>query len=80
MAQLKKVKATYKNGVIEPLVKLNLFDGQELELEIKVLPYATSKLSREEKRELIQEMRGSMKGTWGNTAEDVDAFITAERN
>ena len=50
MAQPKKIRATYKNGVIEPLDKLSLPEGQELELEFKVLPSATSELSKEEKK------------------------------
>ena len=79
MAQPKKIKATYKNGVIEPLDKLNLPEGQELELELKVLPVATSEHSKEEKKDLIQKMRGSMKGTWGSNVEEIDAYLTSER-
>ncbi|MDE0316098.1 MAG: antitoxin family protein [Candidatus Poribacteria bacterium] len=79
MAQPKKIKATYKNGVIEPLDKLNLPEGQELELEFKVLPSATTELSKEERKDLIQKMRGSMKGTWGSSVDEVDAYLTSER-
>lgn len=79
MAQPKKIRATYKNGVIEPLDKLNLPEGQELELEFKVLLSATTELSKEEKRDLIQKIRGSMKGTWGSTAEEVDNYFKSER-
>ena len=50
MAQPNKIRATYKNGVIELLDKLNLPDGQELELEVKVLQSATTVMSKEEKR------------------------------
>ncbi|MCE2402236.1 antitoxin family protein [Candidatus Poribacteria bacterium] len=57
MAQPKKIRATYKNGVIEPLDKLNLPEGQELELEFKVLPSATSELSKEEKRADSENVR-----------------------
>ncbi len=74
-----KVRATYKNGVIEPLGKINLSEGQALEVEIKTLPSVTSELSRDQKRELIQKTRGSMKGTWGSTLEEIDAYITSER-
>ena len=46
----KKIKATYRNGVIEPLNKINLPEGQELEIEL-ILPLKTPhKLSREEKK------------------------------
>lgn len=79
MTQPKKIRATYKNGVIEPLDKLNLPEGQELELEFKVLPSATTELSKEQKKDLIRKMRGSMKGTWGSTVEEVDAYLTSER-
>ena len=57
----KKIKATYKNGVIKPLDKINLPEGQALEIQIKTLPSVTSELSRDQKRELIQKTRGSVK-------------------
>ena len=79
MTHPKKIKATYKNGMIEPLEKINLPEGQELEVEIKTLPSATFVLSLDQKRELIQKTRGSMKGTWGSTVEEIDAYITSER-
>jgi predicted DNA-binding antitoxin AbrB/MazE fold protein len=79
MTHPKKIRATYKNGVIEPLDKINLPEGQELEVEIKALPSVTAELSRDQKRELIQKIRGSMKGTWGNTVEEIDAYIKSER-
>ena len=34
----KKIKATDKNGMIEPLDKINLPEGQELEVEFSVPP------------------------------------------
>lgn len=75
----KKIKATYRNGVIEPLNKINLPEGQELEIEL-ILPLKTShELSREEKKELIQKMNGSMKGTWGGTIEEINTYIKSER-
>ncbi len=80
MAQPNKIRATYKNGVIEPLDELNLPDGQELELEVKVLPSATTVLSKEEKKDLIQKMRGTMKGTWGSSVEDINAYLKSERD
>ena len=75
----KKIKATYRNGVIEPFGKINLPEGQALEIEFRVLPKTPHELSREEKKELIQKMSGSMKGTWGNTVEEIDAYIKSER-
>ena len=65
--------------MIEPLDKLNLPEGQELELEFIVLPSTSSALSKEQKKELIRKMRGSMKGTWGSTVKEIDACIRSER-
>ena len=79
MMKTKKIKATYRNGVIEPLDKINLPEGQELEVEFRVLLKTPHELSREEKKELIQKMGGSMKGTWGSTVEEIDAYIKSER-
>ena len=79
MTQRKKIKATYRNGVIEPLDKINLPEGQALEIEFRVLLKTPHELSREEKKELIQKMNGSMKGIWGSTVEEIDAYIKSER-
>ena len=46
----KKIKATYRNGVIEPFDKINLPEGQELEVEFRVLPKTPHELSHEEKK------------------------------
>ena len=75
----KKIKATYRNGVIEPLDRIDLPEGQELEVEFSVLQKTPRELSREAKTELIQKMSGSMKGTWGSTVEEIDAYIKSER-
>ena len=75
----KKIKATYRNGVIEPLDKIDLPDGQALEVEFSIIKKTPQELSREEKKELIQRMNGSMRGTWGSTAEEIDAYISSER-
>ncbi len=74
----KKIKATYRNGMIEPLDQISLPEGQELEVEFKVLLKTPHELSREEKNELIQKMNGSMKGTWGSTVEEIEAYIMSE--
>ena len=79
MEHRSKIRATYKNGVIEPLDKINFPEGQALEVEIKTLPSAISDLSLDQKRELIQKTRGSMKGTWGRTVEEIDVYIKSER-
>lgn len=80
MAKPNKIRAAYKNGVIEPLEKLNLSEGQELELEFKVLPSTNSVLSKEQKKDLIQKMRGSMKGIWGGTVEEIDTYLQSEKD
>ena len=46
----KKIQATYRNGVIEPLDKLNLPEGQKLEIEFSVFQKTPHELSREEKK------------------------------
>ena len=79
MIKRKKIKATYRNGVIEPLDKIDLPEGQVLEIEFRVPLKAPHELSREEKKEMIQKMSGSMKGTWGSTVEEIDAYIESER-
>ncbi len=75
----KKIKATYRNGVIEPLNKINLPEGQEIEIELRLPSKCSHDLSREAKKELIHKMNGSMKGTWGRTVEEIDAYIKPER-
>ena len=74
-----KIKARYKNGVIEPLEKINLPDGQELEVDFKAVPLGTSELSVEEKKALIRKLRGSAEGLWGETVKEVDAHIRSLR-
>ena len=74
-----KIRATHKNGMIKLLDKIDLPEGQALEVEIKTLPSTTSEISLDQKIELIQKTRGSMKGTWGRTVEGIDAYIKSER-
>ena len=46
----KKIKATYRNGVIEPLDKINLPEGQALEVEFSIIKKTSHELSHEEKK------------------------------
>ena len=61
---MKKIKETYRNGVIEPLHKINLPEGQELEVEFRVLPKTSHEISGKEKEAtqtytaLIRESEG----------------------
>ena len=50
MTKRKKIKATYRNGVIEPLNRIDLPEGQALEIEFRVLPKTPHELSRKEKK------------------------------
>ena len=50
MTKTKKIKATYRNGVIEPSVRIDLPEGQELEVEFSVLQKTPCELTREEKK------------------------------
>ena len=55
MTKMKKIKATYRNGVIEPLVRIDLPEGQELEVEFRVLQKTPCELTREEKKRIDPE-------------------------
>ena len=48
----KKIKATYRNGVIEPLDRIDLPEGQALEVEFSVLQKTPRELSREAKNRI----------------------------
>ncbi len=64
MTKTKKIKATYRNGVIEPLVRIDLPEGQQLEVESSVLQKTPHELSPKEKEAmqtytaLIRESKG----------------------
>ena len=44
----KKIKATYRNGMIQPLDRIDLPEGQELEVEFRVLQKTPHELTPEE--------------------------------
>ena len=75
-----KIKATYRNGVIEPLDRIDLPEGQELEIEFSVPPKTSRELTPEKKKELIQKIGGSMKGTWGSTVEEMTLLSSQKDN
>jgi len=78
--QTKTIKARYRNGILEPLEKIDMPEGSEIDLSIEVIPIsAQSELSKEEKKKLIRKLCGSAKGLWGKTAEEIDAYIKSER-
>ena len=59
-----KIKATYRNGVIEPLDKINLLEGQELEVEFKVLPKTPRELTFEETTQTYTALIRKSEGWW----------------
>ena len=54
----KKIKATYRNGVIEPLDKINLPEGQELEVEFSVPQKTPRELMPQTYTALIRQSEG----------------------
>ena len=54
----KKIKATYRNGVIEPLGKINLPEGQELEVEFSVPQKTPRELTPQTYTALIRQSEG----------------------
>ena len=54
----KKIKATYRNGVIEPLDRIDLPEGQELEVEFSVLQKTPHELTPEEATQPIRLLSG----------------------
>ncbi len=55
---LRTIKARYRNGVIEPLEKLDLADGAEITVTLGDVP---SPLSEEERRERFLSSAGGWK-------------------
>lgn len=52
--QTKTIKARYRNGILEPLEKIDMPEGSEFDLNIEIIPVsAQSELSKEEKKNLI---------------------------
>ena len=77
----KKIKATYRNGVIEPLHKINLPEGQELEVELRVLPKTPHKLSPEEKEatQTYTALIRQSEGWWIGWIQEVRGVTCQER-
>ncbi|RKU28000.1 hypothetical protein C6499_10705 [Candidatus Poribacteria bacterium] len=60
----KKIKATYRNGVIEPLDRIDLPDGQELEVEFSVLQKTPRELTPEEATQTYTALIRQSEGWW----------------
>lgn len=56
---LKTIKARYRNGLIEPLEKIDLTDGAEITVTLEEI---SPSLSDEERRERFLSSAGSWKG------------------
>ena len=76
-----KIKATYRNGVIEPLHKINLPEGQELEVEFRVLPKTSHELSRKEKKatQTYTALIRQSEGWWIGWIQEVRGVTCQER-
>ena len=54
----KKIKATYRNGVIEPLDKIDLPEGQALEVEFSIIKKTPHELTPQTYTALIRQSEG----------------------
>ena len=75
----KKIKATYRNGVIEPLDQLNLPEGQELEIEFSVLQKTSRELIPEEATQTYTALIRKSEGWWIGWILEVRGVICQER-
>ena len=75
----KKIKATYRNGVIEPLDKLNLPEGQELEVEFRVLQKTPRELTPEEATQTYTALIRQNEGWWIGWILEVRGVTCQER-
>ena len=75
----KKIKATYRNGVIEPLDKINLPEGQELEVEFRVLQKTPRELTPEEATQTYTALIRQNEGWWIGWILEVRGVTCQER-
>ena len=78
----KKIKATYRNGVIEPLDRIDLPEGQELEVEFSVLqktPDIKRELMPEEATQTYTVLIRQSEGWWIGWILEVHGVIGQER-
>ena len=60
----KKIKATYRNGVIEPLDRIDLPEGQELEVEFSILQKTPREFTPEEATQTYTALIRQSEGWW----------------
>ena len=75
----KKIKATYRNGVIEPLDRIDLPEGQELEVEFSVLQKPPRELIPEEATQTYTTLIRQSEGWWIGWILEVHGVIGQER-
>ena len=75
----KKIKATYRNGVIEPLDRIDLPDGQELEVEFSVLQKTPRELMPEEATQIYTALIKQSEGWWIGWILEVRGVTCQER-
>ena len=75
----KKIKATYRNGVIEPLDAINLPEGQQLEVEFSVLPKTPRELIPEAATQTYTALIRQSDGWWIGWILEIRGVIGQER-
>ncbi len=75
----KKIKATYRNGVIEPLDRIDLPEGQELEVEFSVLQKTSREPMPEEATQTYTALIRQNEGWWIGWILEVHGVIGQER-
>ena len=75
----KKIKATYRNGVIEPLDRIDLPEGQELEVEFSILQKTPRELTPEEATQTYTALIRQSEGWWIGWILEVRGVTCQER-
>jgi len=75
----KKTKATYRNGVIEPLDRVDLPEGQELEVEFSILQKTRCELTPEASTQTYTALIRQSEGWWIGWILEVHGVIGQER-
>lgn len=77
--QRKKIKATYRNGVIEPLDRIDLPEGQEPEVEFSILQKTPRELTPEEATQTYTALIRQSEGWWIGWILEVRGVTCQER-
>ena len=75
----KKIRATYRNGVIQPVDKSNLPEGQELEVEFSVPPKTTRERTPEKATQTYTALIRQSEGWWIGWILEIRGVIGQER-